>query len=429
MSRAEQILKDKEVIGIIIGLSGKLFLSLSLAFFTFFVAKTNFELIVVSSFGFATAAVFYFLIKLVRKRKFVMLVGILSVMVDTFIVATLPFIWYNSVGGDLIPRTYLLKTYTQYIIAGTLAINTITLQPIYPILYSFGVVLGQAGLLYYAQMDPRFKDTDNFLDALLGNAVHVNSYIMNMVVISILGFSLAYVAYRIRKVVIEAAENEVKADQLSRYFSPNVVKEIADKNQDFSELKGKLQKVAILFCDIIGFTKLSEQLGPERTLELLSEYHEIMIQIVFNNRGTLDKYIGDGMLIVFGTPNASEDDSIRALKTGIEMEKKMAIWNEERLGKGLTVVQHRMGLHFGEVLVGNIGARSRLEYTVIGDTVNVASRIEGLGKELGKKFLITDAFREQVSTLNLDSIKLNDLGLQNLKGKSQPIKVFSVDIL
>lgn len=160
---------------------------------------------------------------------------------------------------------------------------------------------------------------------------------------------------------------------------------------------------------------------------MLSEYHEIMIQIVFNNRGTLDKYIGDGMLIVFGTPNTSEDDSIRALKTGIEMEKKLAIWNEERLGKGLTVVHHRVGLHFGEVLVGNIGARSRLEYTVIGDTVNVASRIEGLGKELGKKFLVTEAFREQVLGQEPLSLKWQDFGLQSLKGKTQQVRVFGLD--
>ena len=117
--------------------------------------------------------------------------------------------------------------------------------------------------------------------------------------------------------------NEVKADRLSRYFSPNIVSELSKESDSYKILGGKNQEITVIFSDLIGFIGLSEKLGPEKTLELHSEYHEKMLEIVIQNQGTIDKFIGDGMLITFGTPIPNLSDTERAIKTAIQMQKTL----------------------------------------------------------------------------------------------------------
>lgn len=428
-TKAEKILREKEIQGIKFSLYGKMIIFSLLTIGTFFVAQTLFELFTITAISLALNIVLYILSKFLKKGKYVSFVGLFCVVIDLVIITILPFIWYNAVGGESqVPRTYLIKTYLHFIIAGTLVINAFSIQPIYPMLYALGVVISQAGILVYAQQDPRFVSTENFKEAFLGPAAHVNNYIMSMGIIGVLGFFLAYLTYRVRRTVLSAVTNEVKMTQLTRYFSPNVVEEMDQADEDFFKPGGKESTVAVLFCDIANFTQISETLGPGKTMSLLSEYHSFMLDIVFQHHGTLDKFIGDGMMVTFGTPMTSKEDATNSVKAGMAMLQALADWNKKRESNGEKSISIRIGIHYGPVIVGNVGIEKRLEYTVIGDTVNAASRLEALGKELKRNFLISKELYDHISLEFKQSIKIKTMGTLSLRGKTKTTEILGIEV-
>lgn len=428
-TKSEQVLQEKEIQGIKFSLYGKMIVFSILTIATFFVAQTLYELFTVTIISVSLNIILYILSKFLKKRKFVSFVGLFCVLIDLVIVTVLPFVWYNAVGGESqVPRTYLIKTYVHFIIAGTLIMNAFSIQPIYPMIYALGVVISQAGILVYAQQDPRFISTESFKEALLGPAAHVNNYIMSMGIIGILGFFLAYLTYRVRRTVLSAVTNEVKMTQLTRYFSPNVVDELDNADEDFFKPGGKESIVAVLFCDIAHFTQISESLGPQKTMSLLSEYHSFMLDIVFHHNGTLDKFIGDGMMVTFGTPVPSKDDATKSVQAGISMLQALADWNRKRQENGEKLVEIRIGIHYGPVIVGNVGVEKRLEYTVIGDTVNAASRLESLGKELKRNFLISRELYDHISLEFRQNLKVKTMGTLALRGKTKTTEILAIEV-
>ncbi|MCW7502519.1 adenylate/guanylate cyclase domain-containing protein [Leptospira paudalimensis] len=428
-TKSEQILREKEIQGIKFSLYGKMIIFSLLTVGTFFVAQSLSELFTITLISVGLNVVLYILSKFLKKGKFVSFVGLFCVVIDLVIITILPFIWYNAVGGESqVPRTYLIKTYLHFIIAGTLIINAFSIQPIYPMLYALGVVISQAGILVYAQQDPRFISTESFKEAFLGPAAHVNNYIMSMGIIGVLGFFLAYLTYRVRRTVLSAVTNEVKMTQLTRYFSPNVVAELDQAGEEFFKPGGKESTVAVLFCDIANFTQISETLGPEKTMSLLSEYHSFMLEIVFQNHGTLDKFIGDGMMVTFGTPIPSKEDATNSIKAGIAMIQALAAWNQKRESNGEKSIAIRIGIHYGLVIVGNVGVEKRLEYTVIGDTVNAASRLEALGKELKRNFLISRELYDHTSLEFRQTLKIKTMGTLSLRGKSKTTEILAIEV-
>ncbi|PJZ47043.1 adenylate/guanylate cyclase domain-containing protein [Leptospira brenneri] len=428
-TKSEQILREKEIEGIKFSLYGKILIFSLLTIVTFFVAQTLFEILTITCISLVFNVVLYILSKFLKRGKLVSFVGIFCVVIDLFIITILPFIWYNAVGGESqVPRTYLIKTYLHFIIAATLVMNAFSIQPIYPMIYALGVVVSQAGILVYAQQDPRFVSTENFKEAFLGPAAHVNNYIFSMGIIGVLGFFLAFLTYRVRRTIFYAVNNEVKMSQLSRYFSPNIVAEMNHAEDDFFKPGGKETTIAVLFCDIVGFTQISETLGPEKTMALLSEYHGFMLDVVFEHRGTLDKFIGDGMMVTFGTPISDKTDATNAVQAGIAMFRALSLWNQKRETNGEKPIAIRIGIHYGPVVVGNVGVEKRLEYTVIGDTVNAASRLESLGKELKRNFLISKELYDQISLESKQNLKVKSMGTLSLRGKTKTTEILSVEI-
>ncbi|MBM9548739.1 adenylate/guanylate cyclase domain-containing protein [Leptospira sp. 201903074] len=427
-TKSEQILREKEIEGIKFSLYGKILIFSLITIGTFFVAQTLFEILTITSIALSLNVVLYILSKFLKRGKFVSFVGLFCVVIDLFIITILPFIWYNAVGGESqVPRTYLIKTYLHFIIAGTLVMNAFSIQPIYPMIYALGVVISQAGILVYAQQDPRFVSTESFKEAFLGPAAHVNNYIMSMGIIGVLGFFLAFLTYRVRRTILSAVNNEVKMTQLSRYFSPNVVEEMNHAEEDFFKPGGKESTIAVLFCDIVGFTQISETLGPEKTMALLSEYHSFMLEVVFEHKGTLDKFIGDGMMVTFGTPLPTKEDATNATRAGVAMLQALSLWNENRKKTGEQPISIRIGIHYGPVIVGNVGVEKRLEYTVIGDTVNAASRLESLGKDLKRSFLISKELYDQISLEYRQHLKTKSMGILSLRGKTKSTEILSVE--
>jgi adenylate cyclase len=198
---------------------------------------------------------------------------------------------------------------------------------------------------------------------------------------------LAAAVWRSKRLVKRQVETAQERANLARYFSPSMVEALAGSDQPLGGVRS--QEVAVLFADIVGFTSLSEKLPPEEVIALLRDFHGRMAREVFGHGGTVDKYIGDAIMATFGTPHAGEHDASNALACAKAMMASIRDWNAERAGRGAPAVQIGIGLHFGPAVMGDIGDEQRLEYAVIGDTVNVASRLEALTREVGTPLVIS----------------------------------------
>jgi len=159
-----------------------------------------------------------------------------------------------------------------------------------------------------------------------------------------------------------------------RYFSPDLAKQIAEHNEDV-KLGGAKRDVVILFSDIRGFTTMSEHMDPDDLAQLLREYFTEMVDIIFRHGGTLDKFIGDAIMALWGAPFGTEDDADKAMRAAIDMQRKLVELNQHWAQSGKPAIAIGIGINFGQVFAGNIGSQQRLEYTVLGDAVNTASRL------------------------------------------------------
>ena len=190
-------------------------------------------------------------------------------------------------------------------------------------------------------------------------------------------------------------------------------------------LVGEKRKITLLFSDIRNFTHISEQYRPEQVVKYLNEYFSAMVEIIFRNNGVLDKFIGDGIMVEFGVPLEDENQELNAVNTAIEMiqgvKELCKKWRDE--GKNIPNIEIGIGIHTGMAVIGNIGSEKRFEYTAIGDTVNAASRIEQLTKELKSPIL----FSKTTAIAIQDKIKIKHMGSQTIRGKNEPIDVYTID--
>lgn len=215
------------------------------------------------------------------------------------------------------------------------------------------------------------------------------------------------------------AREEVARANYSRFLPEYVVKQLLE-NPDSFKLGGVNQTITVLFADIRGFTTLSEQAKPEKIVNLLNRYFTAMSEIIFKFGGTLDKYIGDGLMAIFGAPTATPNDAPNALQAAVEMQKRLLILNKELQNEGFPEVKIGIGLHTGEATIGYIGSEIRSEYTAIGDTVNLAARLES--NSLPGQILISEA------TARLCQNLFPFIGHKPLlvKNRLQPVTLFEV---
>ncbi len=213
------------------------------------------------------------------------------------------------------------------------------------------------------------------------------------------------------------AEKAHITQTFSRYMAEEVVEEILAGRVSVD--KGKRHEVTILFSDIRGFTKMAENMEPEEVVDFLNEYFTEMVDVVLRHGGTIDKFIGDGMMAVFGAPIRHPDHPLRAATAALEMRAALGALNDKRQALGLTPIAIGIGLHTGECVIGNIGSLRRLEYTAIGDTVNTASRIEGITKDLGVDILLTGTTLAWLA----GQVDANPLDKVVLRGKTAALDV------
>jgi len=236
---------------------------------------------------------------------------------------------------------------------------------------------------------------------------------------------IAAAVERSRDLVLRQVRAEQARASLARYFSPNIVDEIADSEEAMATRR---QDVAVLFTDIRGFTPWSADKAPERVIALLRGFHGRMGEQIFAHGGTIDKYIGDAVMATFGTPRPSGQDARHALACARAMVDAMVAWNAKRSERGDEAVWGGIGLHFGPVVVGDVGDARRLEYTVIGDTVNVASRLEGLTRDLKADIVVSAALMERAAREGAGSDELEGFvpaGEIAVKGRAEPVAILT----
>ncbi|WP_299285279.1 adenylate/guanylate cyclase domain-containing protein [uncultured Tateyamaria sp.] len=225
-----------------------------------------------------------------------------------------------------------------------------------------------------AQMDP--------------GVVHWDFRIQEVVVFILVAGILAVTVRRYQTLVLDSAETARARTNLARYFSPTMVEALSTKDEPLGQVR--THDAAVLFVDIVGFTAFSDGRPAQEVIETLRAFHARMESEVFAHGGTLDKYLGDGLMATFGTPLPQDDDAARAVACVQAMVDRMDALNVARRADGLPEIDARFGLHFGQVVLGDIGA-NRLEFAVLGDTVNVASRLEALTRVLDVRAIVSNA--------------------------------------
>ncbi len=213
--------------------------------------------------------------------------------------------------------------------------------------------------------------------------------------------------------------NHLISSMLHRYVDDSVIAQILANPEKHSELGGYRKKVAVFFCDVRGFTSISENMNADELIHLLNSIYKELTVIVFRNKGTFDKYIGDCIMAFWGAPTDIEDETLWAVRAALEMqgafEDLKQGWPQELKKLGLGI-----GINYGEVVVGNIGTEEAMDYTVIGDVVNTAQRVES--KALPGQVLITKAALSRVE----GKIKIRAIEPVQLKGKSLPVEIYEV---
>ena len=248
----------------------------------------------------------------------------------------------------------------------------------------------------FTRLEQVYFTSDAQLLANDGNAVSEGRFFDYVTLYSLYLVAIASVAFYTRWVLKSTVELEKSRANYSRYFSPDVRDEIESSTSNANEKSSRDLTVAVMFTDIVGFTKLSEKMQPKEVLELLSEYQTLMVDAIFQHKGTVDKFIGDAVMANFGTPKSHGNDAQNAFDCALLMNKKLSEWNIERDKKGLVKIEHRIGIHYGPCVAGNMGSEQRVEFAVIGDVVNVASRICDACKEFDTNFLISSDLEKRV---------------------------------
>jgi adenylate cyclase len=269
-----------------------------------------------------------------------------------------------------------------------------------------------------------FTGYERILAAIDPNDPRIVERVQEVVIFLIVACTLAVNTERNSRLIIQQANVARERANLARHFPPNIVDQMAERDQPLGAVRS--QNVAVMFVDIVGFTRMAGQQTPEEVVALLRQFHARLEAMVFDHQGTLDKFLGDGLMATFGTPESSSRDAANALRCGREMLSDIEEWNTARREAGAEPIKVSIGLHYGAVVLGDIGSERRLEYAVLGDAVNVASRLEVLTRNLGVAMVTSDdlvnAVRQNGDADSIELLRdLDSAGSQQLRGRDEPI--------
>lgn len=297
-----------------------------------------------------------------------------------------------------------------------------TVDKYYSTLYIVGFVFVVALVFEWLQL---FNRLLVLISALLSHLMITRIFFFNGYEIGIITTVLALIVFYVMNIlweyVLDLVDKRRIVNTFKKYVAPDVVEQAINQGQADIPLGGTLKDIAVLFVDIRGFTTLSEKLSPREVVDLLNDYFENITNAVFNNQGTLDKFIGDAAMAVFNSPFDLEDYTYKAVKTALDIQKcseEIARISHEKTG---IKIGFGVGVNCGEAIIGNMGSEHRVEFAAIGDTVNTASRLEGVAK--AGQVIISKKVYDRLK----GRIDVTWLGNVSLKGKAKEVEIYQVN--
>jgi len=239
---------------------------------------------------------------------------------------------------------------------------------------------------------------------------------------------MAFAATTTLRAYLARRDGRFIRDAFSQYLAPALVDELT-RHPERLKVGGERKEMSFLFSDIAGFTGLSERLTPERLSSLLNGYLDGMSEIVLKHGGTIDKFIGDAVVALFGAPTAMDDHAMRAIRCAIEMDVFSERYRTENADVAMGIT--RIGVHSGDAIVGNFGGANRFDYTAMGDSMNIAARLEAANKHFGTRVAVSEASLSRAfpgparDDLALDDATILPIGNVILKGKKQPVTIYT----
>lgn len=289
-----------------------------------------------------------------------------------------------------------------YLISLLLTFIFLSLKPIFGFVVSIALVFGEM-FLFVLWVMPKYN------------------LIFPIVSVMLLTL-LAYVLSSLYIYFIREKKSRRLKFAFGTYVSPEVVDQIS-KDPNVLQLGGQKKELTVLFSDIRGFTSYSEQLDPEEVVAMLNDYLSRMSDVILKFKGTIDKFIGDAIMAIFGAPIAQKDHAFKACNVALQMISELKKLNVQRIAKGDSPLEIGIGLNTGEMTVGNIGSQKRFDYTVIGDAVNLAARLESLTKQFGVNIIISEYTKQQCPA---EAFVYRQLPSVVVKGKEKPVSIFEL---
>jgi len=242
----------------------------------------------------------------------------------------------------------------------------------------------------------------------------------------IIAIIFTYMGIMVYRFLTEEKEKRFIRGAFAQYLAPSVIEQLTN-NPEFLKLGGEKKVLTAFFSDVAGFSTISEKLSPDELVNLLNEYLTVMTDIVLDHSGTVDKFEGDAIIAFFGAPVPYDDHALRACYVSIDMQKGLAKlrekWSKEpHWPKIVHSMQMRIGLNTGPMVVGNMGSKTRMDYTMMGDSVNLAARLEGANKQYGTLNMISEYTYKDVK----GSIEVRELDLIRVMGKTEPVRVYEL---
>jgi adenylate cyclase len=326
------------------------------------------------------------------------------------------------------PATIYLKAPTLLYVFILIALRALRFEAIYVLLAGAAAILGWLALVAYAVVTAgEMQITRSFAEYMTSNAILIGAEVDKLVSIAAVTALLAVAVVRARRLLIRAATETHAAAELSRFFAPEVAGEIRRADMGFRPGDAVTREAAVMVVDLRGFTGIAAHQAPTETMALLAEYHRRIVPLIQRHGGSIDKYLGDGIMATFGASRASPTYAADALRAVIDIHAAMEAWNMGRRQNGAAPLGFGAAVAVGPVLFGVTGDESRLEFTVIGDVVNLAAKLEKHCKDVGRPVLATATAIERGRDQGFASEgRFDALGAQQVAGVDEPVELVAL---
>lgn len=319
------------------------------------------------------------------------------------------------------PAAFYLKAPTVLYVFLFIALRALRFDPTYVLVAGASAAAGWALLVLYALAEPSLTSmvTRDYILYITSNRILIGAEVDKIIAILLVTAVLAVAIIRARRLLMQSVADAAVARELTRFVAPELASHVASAERAVEPGDGRVIDATVLFCDIQGFSTIAEKMSPDRLMRTLNAYFTAMSEVVDAHGGTITAYQGDAMLIGFNTAKADPRHAASALRCALGIQRLVA---ERRFDDGLTL-RTRCGINTGRLVVGAVGTRHRLLFTVYGDEVNIAARLEQLNKSFGTWVLAS----EQTVVAAGDGFACRQMGQVQVRGRSQSVSVYAVD--